>query len=75
MPIHNMGMSNTATDTPAPDLVSLLSQLTLADVHSRLDAIEAERKALLVLIRSLRARERAAARQRREPIPAKGGAS
>jgi hypothetical protein len=59
-------MSTTATATaPPPDALSLLSQLTVADVRARLDALEDERRALLTLLRSLRARERAAAARRR----------
>jgi hypothetical protein len=54
----------TTTPTPnPPDALSLLSRLTVAEVRARLDAIEAERRGLLALLRSLRARERAAARQ------------
>ena len=47
---------------PAPDPLILLARLTVADVRARLDALEAERRALSTLLRSLRARERAAAR-------------
>jgi len=55
-------MDTTITSAP-PDAISLLSRLTVADVRARLDALEAERRALLTLLRSLRARERAAARR------------
>jgi len=47
---------------PAPDPLILHARLTVADVRARLDALEAERRALSTLLRSLRARERAAAR-------------
>jgi hypothetical protein len=57
---------STATPTPAPpqpDALSLLARLTVADVRARLDALDVERQALLTLLRSLRARERAATRR------------
>jgi hypothetical protein len=41
-----------------PDPLALLSRLTAAAVRTRLDALEAERRALLPLLRSLLARER-----------------
>jgi hypothetical protein len=68
-------MSNAATLPPAtPDPLELLARLTVADVRARLDALEVEREALLTLLRSLRARERAAARRRGDrhgwPFPA-----
>jgi hypothetical protein len=56
-------MSTTAPPAPVPDALDLLSRLTVADVRARLDALEAERESLLTLLRSLRARERAAARR------------
>jgi hypothetical protein len=54
-------MMTTATD--------ILASLDAGEIQKRLDEIEAERKALLVLFRSARARERAA--QRRSPPPRK----
>jgi hypothetical protein len=45
------------------DPASLFRELTAEQVRARLDVIEAERKALLVLLRSLMARDRAARRR------------
>lgn len=53
---------NTAMPTPPP--VELLRQLTSAAINSRLTEIEAERKSLLTLLRSVAAREREARRQK-----------
>jgi hypothetical protein len=46
------------------DPTALLRELTLESIRARLDAIEAERKALMVLWRSARAREREQQRRR-----------
>jgi hypothetical protein len=56
-------MMTAAPPPTPPDALSLLARLTVADVRARLDALEDERRALLTLLRSLRARERAAARR------------
>jgi hypothetical protein len=48
---------------PKPDLLEQLRDLTAEQVLARLDDLEAEAKGLRVLYRSLRARERAAARR------------
>jgi hypothetical protein len=50
------------TPVPAPDPLGLLAQLRADDVSARLQALESERRALLPILRSLRARERAALR-------------
>jgi hypothetical protein len=44
--------------------VELLSQLNSETVRARLDQINAERQGLLVLLRTIKARERAAARRK-----------
>jgi hypothetical protein len=51
-------------DASQPDPLDLLNRLTVADVRARLDELEVERKSLLPLFRSLRARERAALRRK-----------
>jgi hypothetical protein len=51
------------TKAESIDAVELLSRLSVADLRARLDALEDHRKGLLVLLRSARARERAAARR------------
>jgi hypothetical protein len=57
-------MSTTAQPAPPlSDALGLLSQLTVADVRARLNALDDERRALLTLLRSLLARERAAGRR------------
>jgi hypothetical protein len=48
---------------PLSDALGLFAKLTAADVRARLDALDDERRALLTLLRSLLARERAAARR------------
>ena len=55
-----LGMS-TAT-LPTTDALELLSRLTIPDVRARLEALEAEHRALTTLLRALRARERTKAR-------------
>jgi hypothetical protein len=55
--VYSENMSTTTR--PIPDALGLLATLTIADVRDRLDALEAERRALMTLLRSLRARERA----------------
>jgi hypothetical protein len=60
-------MSTATTDRPGPpNPIDLLRELIPEQVIARLAVIEAERKGLLALLRSLQARQRAAAR-------AKGG--
>jgi len=54
-----------AAPTPPPAL-DILARLSAADVRARLAALDAEREALLPLLRSLSARERALARDRRQ---------
>lgn len=50
--------------TLSSDPVSLLSQLSADAIRARLDALDAERRALAVLLRSALARDRALARKR-----------
>lgn len=57
------------TATPTPDPTALLAQLTADQILARLDALEAEARSLRVLLRSIRARERAAARRASTPTP------
>jgi hypothetical protein len=46
------------TTAPPTDPLELLNGLTREQVRARLDALEAERKALHVVLRSIAARER-----------------
>jgi hypothetical protein len=51
------------TEAPLPaDPARLVAQLRGADIRQRLTDLEAERKALLVLLRTVQARERERAR-------------
>jgi hypothetical protein len=61
------GMDTSPTPPTVSDPFSVLARLTLAEVRARLDDIEAERKGLLSLLRTLRARERAALRRQGVP--------
>jgi hypothetical protein len=56
-------------DTPTP-LADLLRELTPTDLRNRLAALDAERKAISVFLRSVAARERAL---RRRSAAAEGG--
>jgi hypothetical protein len=56
------------TTTTSPDPVALLAGLTAEQVRDRLDALDAEARALRVLLRSLQARDRAALRRRPEEV-------
>jgi len=49
------------------DPVAFLRDLTPERIHARLDALESERKALHVLLRSIAARDRAARRRASRP--------
>jgi hypothetical protein len=49
--------------TKPSDPVALFRQLTSEQIIARLDSLEVEAKGLRVLLRSVRARERAAARR------------
>jgi predicted DNA-binding transcriptional regulator AlpA len=53
-----------STPTPPTDLIAALSTLTAGELRDRLHALDAERRAVLVLLRSVAARERA---QRHQP--------
>jgi hypothetical protein len=44
--------------TPTPDPITMLGELAGDDLRRRLSAIDAERRALMVLLRSVQARER-----------------
>jgi hypothetical protein len=62
-----LGMDATHSASTPPEVLTLLSRLTVAEVRARLDAIEDERRALLTLLRSVRARDRSAARRQEVP--------
>jgi hypothetical protein len=53
--------------TPAPDPIETLSTITADQLRQRLQALDAERRAIVVLLRSVAARERAAARRTSTP--------
>jgi hypothetical protein len=58
-------MNETRTpETLSADPAALVGQLDSAAIRSRMDALDAERKALVVLHRAALARERALARRR-----------
>jgi hypothetical protein len=48
-----------STATPSSDLIAALGTLTAGELRERLHALDAERRAVLVLLRSVAARERA----------------
>ena len=50
------------TDTKSPDPLAVLRDLTIPEIEERITDLDGERKALSVLLRSLRARERARSR-------------
>jgi hypothetical protein len=54
---------STTPAQPPPDPIALVRDLTSDQVRARLDALDAERKALMSLLRSILARERAAMRR------------
>jgi hypothetical protein len=56
---------------PQPDAAAILASLSAEQIEHRLDILDAETRALKVLLRSVRARERAAARR---AVPAPIGA-
>jgi hypothetical protein len=56
-------MAETPTPTPATAAAELLRQLTPANLRARLNELDAERAAVLTLLRSAAARERALARK------------
>jgi hypothetical protein len=59
MPCKNQGMSTPQSTT------DLLDRLDAEDLRARLDRLESERAAILVLLRAARAKERAAQRRAR----------
>jgi hypothetical protein len=52
------------TDSSTPDPIALLRQLTPEQVRTRLAELDAERRALGVVLRSLTARDRAISRHK-----------
>jgi hypothetical protein len=52
----------TTATLPATDALELFSRLTIPDLVARLEALEAEHRALTTLLRALQARERGKAR-------------
>jgi hypothetical protein len=57
---------DTATSPPSTtrDPIGLIAQLSADEIRARLDELDAEQRALRVLLRSVAARERALARRR-----------
>jgi hypothetical protein len=55
---------DTDSPQPSPSLLDQLAQLSSADLRARLDALEAEARAVRTLLRSVLARERLLARRR-----------
>lgn len=47
-----------ATHTPPPDPIAIVQQLDAAALRERIDALDRERKALLVLLRAAQRMER-----------------
>jgi hypothetical protein len=57
-------------ENPEPEItdpMALLRSLDVETIEARLDALNREQSALRVLLRSARARQRAASRRRQEP--------
>jgi hypothetical protein len=50
-----------------PDLLAVIRKVTVKEVEDRLDALDEEKTALRALLATLRARERAAKRNREAP--------
>jgi hypothetical protein len=62
----------TIPDDPAADPIAVLHSLTSEQIVARLDELEEEARGLRVLLRSIKARERAAARRAITPAGPEG---
>jgi hypothetical protein len=63
VPRHQWGMDTNHSSDPTTPLIELLRRAAGGQIAARIHALDDERKSLVALLRSVRARERAAARR------------